>query len=917
MAIGHDDEGLHFGGAEVRAGSGFRLDMSHRPHGSPNGPCRFRNELVAAATLFVLLAVALVGPVAWHANQWLYGIGGDGLSGPMQAAQRLWAVQAGGLLAPLPSLVGAPFPNLGDTRDLEPLAWYRSALLAVVLSPVGATNVLVFIGLAATPIAVYVFLRRFGLPIAAASVGALIYGFCPIRLSEAQEHFTLLDGFWLVIECYLLLTLARDLRLRWAVLLGLCLGLAELDAAYLGYFAAVLAACWFALLIGRGLLRHQWAKAWLSFRLGLVVLATLALVAMPSLLPFILQSGPQQQRDQTGSSVIRSIGDVDRLSLRWWNFLLPYPDNSIVGPLGRGEFYAHLGVNTVTEQSTMSGYVALALGLCSLVFAARSWRWTSGAAVATARSGLGGAASPVAGEPDAEVLSLAAIAMVCVVAGVAFGLPPSFVFGTVRIPTPSFFAHAVLPEFRTLSRIDLLIQLGVAILAAIGAWRLLVRIRLARWRHLAGLALAVAILLEYTNVPPWRSVPLLPAPPLYQWLASLSAQQAGIVVQYPIAAADQALTPLYAFYAYDLHHHPLFNGVLNGTPPDALRGNLEDLLNPANPAGWAALGVKTMAVDSAYYQSYFGNVGLRWSDGGAGLVQALPAGLAQRYRDTQWSAYAVTVAPASVVVGVGDDFGEAQLKQDGREWRWVGRHARLWLDNVTDHPVATVIWTSAHNNAATHELSWSGYLPAPVPPSQVESAVALAVEAVPGMRQIQMAVAGPVTPLAGSGNQVPVSVQMRSLEPAPVRPLDAQFQEAGRARWELSGVSMDACAVQAGTAISVALLWNVLAPTDEDQTVFVHLVAPNGRLVAQSDGRPNAGTVATSRLAFGTKLADAHSLALPAALAPGAYHLQAGLYNGDTSARLSLAVGGDTVDLGAVSVVAPSPGPTRIACPWR
>lgn len=343
---------------------------------------------------------------------------------------------------------------------------------------------------------------------------------------------------------------------------------------------------------------------------------------------------------------------------------------------------------------------------------------------------------------------------------------------------------------------------------------------------------------------------MLPSPPLYDWLASLSAAQAGIVAQYPIGAADQATVPRYSFYGYAVHHRPLFNGVPVNTPADSLRLNLEDLLNPTMPASWAA---------TSYYRRSFSNAGLRWDDGTGALGVQLPTGLARRYSDASSVGYAVTVAPANVLAGMGG----------GRDWRWTGGRGILWIDNATSHPVPTVLWTLAHNNSSPHSIAWPGYLAAPVAQARKESSVAIAVEAEPGFHPLTLDVEGAALPLHGSADSAPISVQLRSIEPAPIRPIGAAFKQQRRVCWRLAGVS-----------------------TDGDQTAFVHLVTPDGRLVAQDDARPNGGTLASSRSTANTRIADAHSIDLGSSLSPGIYRLQAGLYDSRTGVRVRLTDGG-------------------------
>jgi hypothetical protein len=307
---------------------------------------------------------------------------------------------------------------------------------------------------------------------------------------------------------------------------------------------------------------------------------------------------------------------------------------------------------------------------------------------------------------------------------------------------------------------------------------------------------------------------------------------------------------------------------------------------------------------------------LQWSSGGIGQIQRLPRGLIQRYGDAQSSAYAVVSDPAAVVAGIGDGFGDAQLQPDGREWHWIGDHATIWLDNVTDRSVSVVLWSLAHNNRSAHSLVWPGYAPIPVSVSLSDNAVALATTAVPGTHPLVLAVTGPNVPLEGSNDSTSVSVMLRTLEPAPVRPINASFVQAGRVRVVLSAVSTDACAVQAGTALHVALLWNERQPTIDEQTVFLHLISSAGLLVAQDDGLPDAGTVTTSGLSSGMQIIDVHTLKLPSTLPPGNYQMEAGLYNAGTLTRLPLATGGDAVRLGAITIEPVGPGPLIEPCAW-
>lgn len=893
----------------------YSCSTASRPYDVFRGFFRYlgshRRDLALLIFLSVFVVFVFMGPVVWHANVWLYGTGHDAVGTVGSIRARLDAAQSG----KFPALLGMPFPPEDAAAAAAPLWSSAAVALARAFSPLTAANIMVSIGFVGTTVSLFLLLRSLGVSRASAFFGAVVFGVSPIRLAESQQHIAYLDEFWFVLEGAILLRIRDRITLRPAVALGLCIALTELDNPYLGYFSGVLAAFWFVV-IGIGRIRQQ---RWMLTRaLAIQAVTSLSvLVAVVLVTQWSLLTAPrsQPQAYSNADSINHTLSELDSLSLRWWNFFLPYPENPIIGPIGHFVFMAHLGGSTETEQSTMTGYTALALAILGALYAYR--REARDAAREIPVVGDGQTANADFGRYGRHsfirLRGLAGFAMSCIGAGIIFGLPPEFLVGSITLDTPSYFVHLVLPEIRTTSRIDLIIQLGVAILSALGVEVLLLKVRSSGPRNVVLCAVTLAVLLEYTDVPPWHYVKLLPAPPVYQWLASLTSQQAAIVVQYPIASASFATTALYAFYAYDVHHHPLFNGVAAGTPSDALRRNLLDLLNPTNPASWAALGVKTVTVDTTYYAESFHNAGLAWASIFAGQ---LPSGLVVRHVDTQATGYAVTAPPAPLVAGLGDGFGDALLGPDGREWRWVAGTASVWLDNVTPNAVQIVLWTEGHNNVVAHSVRWPGYVPAPVGAAQRQSPLAITVTAQPGMHSFVLDSVGPQQPVEGSGNSTPEAVQLRSLEPAPVRPLKAQFVAGGTARFALTGVSTDACTVQAGASLAVALLWHVDAPTSRDETVFVHLVGPGGTLAAQADGPPDGGAVATAHAAPGSDISDVHALPLPPTLPPGPYQLQAGLYDPHSMQRLPLHGGGDAVDLGSVTVVTPSAGPKRVPCSW-
>ena len=143
-------------------------------------------------------------------------------------------------------------------------------------------------------------------------------------------------------------------------------------------------------------------------------------------------------------------------------------------------------------------------------------------------------------------------------------------------------------------------------------------------------------------------------------------------------------------------------------------------------------------------------------------------------------------------------------------------------------------------------------------------------------------------------------------------PLDAAFAEDIHLdKYQISNLKSQispARAAQPGRAnpksqISVVLQWRATAPVPRDYTVFVHLVAPDGRVAAQADARP-AWVVPwpSDRWQPGQAVLDGHRISLPTDLPPGRYQVRAGLYYWETMQRLPLLDGGNSVLVGETQI---------------
>ena len=136
----------------------------------------------------------------------------------------------------------------------------------------------------------------------------------------------------------------------------------------------------------------------------------------------------------------------------------------------------------------------------------------------------------------------------------------------------------------------------------------------------------------------------------------------------------------------------------------------------------------------------------------------------------------------------------------------------------------------------------------------------------------------------------------------PPTPSDAAFTALDGEVITLQKYAVWPTAAQRGDVVGVRLVWSADATPRRPYKVFLHLLAADGRLVAQRDGEPAGGSRPTTGWATGEIVVDNHGLLLPDDLVPGEYALRLGLYDAfDAATRLPVG-GSDSLLLGLITV---------------
>jgi hypothetical protein len=106
-----------------------------------------------------------------------------------------------------------------------------------------------------------------------------------------------------------------------------------------------------------------------------------------------------------------------------------------------------------------------------------------------------------------------------------------------------------------------------------------------------------------------------------------------------------------------------------------------------------------------------------------------------------------------------------------------------------------------------------------------------------------------------------------------------RFQPGIGAKERLEKFNVESC------LLLFTLYWESLVRVEADYTVFVHLLDPDGEILAQQDSRPQGGGFPTQEWLPGDLITDEYTLVLPADTQPGIYSVEVGMYRLDTLQR--------------------------------
>ncbi len=183
------------------------------------------------------------------------------------------------------------------------------------------------------------------------------------------------------------------------------------------------------------------------------------------------------------------------------------------------------------------------------------------------------------------------------------------------------------------------------------------------------------------------------------------------------------------------------------------------------------------------------------------------------------------------------------------------------------------------------------------------STIRLPIQAQPGEARLSLQLVsqdgvtlGPIVDLTA----IEVLTTTRSfVTPQPQVARAANFDD----RIALLGADLTPDPIPLGGTLQITLHLQALSDMDIPYTVFVHLLGPDGRVVAGHDGQPMGGLRPTTSWVPGEYIADAHQVPIPGNLDPGEYVVEVGLYDAGLSELPRLPILSDDGQIAADRVI--------------
>ena len=859
-----------------------------------------RSALTAVA-LYGLITAVLFYPIPLQLNSVLTGF--DGRDG-WEHAWWLWfakhlLLEGRGLndLYLLNHPVGLQHPYQWSLAAFSLLA----GLVGVILPPAATFNVMALGSFVLCGLAAYHLCRHVTGSHLAAIIGGTVFAFCPNRMGHALGgYLPQLTAFLYPWYGLLLIRALEQPSLRRGIGLGLLAAVAALIwPMHIAYFMLPLT----LVIAGAELLR---LRGGLFSEQRLMTLGVGLAVSLAIALPFFAPLVVGRFRDNL--SYLSTHGIVQH-STELLAFFTPSPYHPVLAPLGLVPAFAKRVIDeiqTLRWDSAYVGVVPVLLGLWGLLRSKpRPWRWFTLA--------LG-----------AAVLSLGPVLILA-------GEPLTYITdgyeSRVLLPYAIVRQIPLLDLGRTPGRLNTTSMLGLGVLAAFGASRVLSKLENKRWKAQLAVSLIVAMIaFEYVAIWPFPAGKAT-IPPVIQQVAEHS--DGGAILHVPM---DRRAVNNRALFFQTATQEPVVGGVVLRTLPtvppwqETIEGLVIDDgdhdVVPRPTEAQRRAWLRHLEIEWVILDRFFPEDEARYQPGIETVLG--PAVL----EDDILTAFSVPTDGPSLEVQhlyTIADLGWHAAEEDGGIWRrWMYADGTLYIYSVREDTGALRFNVDSHLDFPLLELYHDEQLVDAFVVGDRTTYESRSITLNQGMNVFRFHAPHGCPQVLDDPSCWSDALLTIPADTQP--PCDAQttcrtfvfdsvsfVPENDLTRGETTEVNfgdtlrlrswaVEASSAQPGQTLAVTMTWEAMAEPTTRHVVFAHLVSPEGKLVAQHDDAPVGSVAPRSAWPVGAILTYPIELQVPADASPGEYGLLAGVYVWPSLERLPVVAGASPVENSAVQL---------------
>ena len=772
----------------------------------------------------------------------------------------------------------------------HPFQWTLIYLSLVALpleslfSPAATFNLMVLAAYVLSGLSAYHLCRELTGQHWAAIVGGAIFAFAPNRLGHAMAGW--LPQMTVYLYPWYALLLIRTLRrptLRRALGLGVLAGVAA--TVYVMHIAYIMVPLTVVIVGAEWLARRG---VFFQDRRGRYLALALAIsltIALPFLAPLITG------RFRSGLDYLSTSGVVGHSS-DLLAYLTPSPYHPILRPLGLVPAFAQrVFVDREAMRAALAypGLVAVLLALWgTLKGKPRPWRWLALA--------LGAA--------------LFALGPLLVVGGKPLSYTTDGYRTHVLLPYALLRQLPLLDWARTPGRLNVVGMLGLGVLAAYGVADSFSRLRSQRWSKALGVGLTALILFEFLPIWPFP-VGDATIPPVIQAIAERPGD--GAILHLPM---ERRRVNHRALYFQTALERPIVGGevlrMLPETPP--WWQTIEGLVVHTAP------DIVPRPADTVQRRAWLRHFGVDWV-----VLHKLEPGDEIRYRPPIEQLLGVTMAEGETLAAfpvpkevsspkepylytLGSGWHSPQ--QDGNVWRrWLHDDGELYIYSTREEAGVLRLHVDSHLEFPLLEVYRDDHLLDTFVVDERATYTTRPFTLTQGMNVFRFHAPGGCpeilddprcwsdalleSPAGDAPLPCDASTTCRTFvfdhlsfvpqsEFGPGNGIGVDFGAQMRLRgWDLSRTTL-----RPGDTLTVTLSWEARAELSEHYVVFLHLLSPNGELIAQHDLAPVGEFIPADAWTPGSTFRYPATLTLPDDLLPGDYRLTAGVYRWPDLERL-------------------------------